>query len=401
MIELDRIEQACQRIAHIARQTPVVPCDRACDRCGRQVLLKLESLQYTGAFKIRGAANCIGQIAEQARQHGVVAASAGNHSQGVAAAADAFDVDAHIYMPESTPFLKVERTRYFGGTVLLHGDTFDEAYAEACRAQEREGRIFVHPFADERIIAGQGTIGLEICEQVPDCGSVLIPVGGGGLASGIASAVRQLQPDARIIGVQAENAPAMTRAFHSGKREPVPCTPTIAEGIAVGEPDELTYSILSETLDDMVLVSEAAIAQAMLDLIEDDNLVAEGAGAVGLAALAELHEDLPGPIVIVISGGNVDITTVGSVIDRGLAVAERTVRLRVVLPDVPGALADLAAAIGQQDANIIEIFHNRLTGEVHIGRADVEVVLLTRGPEHAKSVIARLNEAGYEARRVH
>ena len=398
MIPIDDIRAAARRIAPIARVTPVLPCDRACDVCGQSVLLKLESLQHTGAFKIRGAANCISLLGESA-VGGVVAASAGNHSQGVAAAATALGIPSHVYMPRNTPFVKVERTRYYGAQVHLHGESFDEAYAEARRAQEELGLPFVHPFADERVIAGQGTIGLELLEQVPEIAAVVIPVGGGGLASGIASALRAEKPEVTIIGVQAANARAMADSFVAGETCTVPVSATIAEGIAVGSPSEFTCGLLRELLDDIVTVDESAIAAAMLDLIEDDNLVVEGAGAVGLAALPLIAERLTGPTVLIVSGGNVDVTTMGAVIDRGLAAAERSVRLLVVLPDVPGALARLAAVIGDAGANIIEILHNRLTGEVEVGRAEVEIVLFTRGPEHVREVLARLHDAGYTARR--
>ncbi len=399
MIPLTQIQAARDSIAGIARVTPLVPCERASDSCGVPVYLKLENLQYTGAFKIRGAANCIAQMADSARQAGVVAASAGNHSQGVAAAARALGINARIYMPTNTPFLKVERTRYYGGDVHLHGDSFDEAYAEAVRIQQEQGLAFVHPFADEQVIAGQGTIGLELLDQLPDLKAVVIPVGGGGLAAGIASALRAKTPDITILGVQAANAPSMAESFKLGEPQTVPAQPTIAEGIAVGSANEMTYGLLSTLLDDIVTVDEGTIASAMLDFIEDDNLVVEGAGAVGLAALPQLADKLQGPTVLIVSGGNVDVTTMGAVIDRGLAVAERSVRLLVILPDVPGALAKLSKVIGDADANIIEILHNRLTGEVEVGRAEVELVLLTRGREHVEDVLSRLRAAGYEARR--
>lgn len=399
MIPLSEIQAAAERIAHIVRRTPLLPCERVCDRVGVPVYLKLENLQHTGAFKIRGAANCIAQLCEDERGGGVITASAGNHSQGVAAAATALGLTADIYMPCNTPFLKIQRTRHFGGTVHLHGDSFDEAYAEARRVQQQCGRCFVHPFADERVMAGQGTIGLEILDQLPEVAAAVIPVGGGGLAAGVASALRAVKPDMAIFGVQARNAPSMAAAFRSGRPDAVPTRPTIAEGIAVGSAHPLTYGLLSELLNDIIMVDEGMIAGAMLDLIENDNLVAEGAGAVALAALPQLAGRLPGPTVLLVSGGNVDVTTLGAVIDRGLAVAQRSVRLLVVLPDIPGALARLAGVIGEAGANIIEILHNRLTGEVEVGRAEVEIVLLTRGPEHVTDILERLQSAGYVARR--
>ncbi|NLJ34681.1 MAG: threonine ammonia-lyase [candidate division WS1 bacterium] len=399
MIPLAEIRAAAERIAHIVRVTPMLPCERVCDIAGVPVYLKLENLQHTGAFKIRGAANCIAQLRDRERAAGVITASAGNHSQGVAAAATALGLTADIYMPCNTPFLKIQRTRHFGGIVHLQGDCFDDAYCEACDVQQQSGRCFVHPYADERVMAGQGTIGLEILDQLPEAAAAVIPVGGGGLAAGVASALRAIKPDMAIFGVQARNAPSMAEAFRSGRVETVPGRPTIAEGIAVGSAHPLTYGLLSELLDDIVTVDEGAIATAMLDLIENDNLVAEGAGAVALAALPQLIGRLDGPTVLLISGGNVDVTTLGAVIDRGLAVEQRSVRLLVVLPDIPGALARLAGVIGDAGANIIEILHNRLTGEVEVGRAEVEIVLLTRGPEHVADILAQLRSSGYEARR--
>lgn len=398
MLTYQDILAARERIAAIARVTPLLPVTEQIAG-DLHVFLKLESLQYTGAFKIRGAANFMAQLSEDDRQRGVLAASAGNHAQGVAAAAGAMGVAATIVMPETTPPLKIERTRRYGAEVILHGQTFEEAYEHAQSRCQGENCIFVHPFADERVIAGQGTIGLELLDQAPDLDSVIVPVGGGGLISGVALAVKHQRPDIRVFGVQTEAVAAMAQSFSCHELTCVTPRPTIAEGIAVAEPAQLTYDLISRYVDDIVTVSEAQIAAAMLDLLEDFKLVVEGAGAATLAALPQLRDRLGHKTALVLSGGNVDVTTLGAVIDRGLAVEGRAVRLRVDLRDHPGALAKLAGVIGQAGANIVEIYHNRTTGNIEIGRAEVEVVLNTRGAEHVEEILALLESNGYNARR--
>ena len=398
MLTYQDILAARERIAAIARVTPLLPVTEQIAG-DLHVFLKLESLQYTGAFKIRGAANFMAQLSEDDRQRGVLAASAGNHAQGVAAAAGAMGVAATIVMPETTPPLKIERTRRYGAEVILHGQTFEEAYEHAQSRCQGENCIFVHPFADERVIAGQGTVGLELLDQAPDLDSVIVPVGGGGLISGVALAVKHQRPDIRVFGVQTEAVAAMAQSFSCHELTCVTPRPTIAEGIAVAEPAQLTYDLISRYVDDIVTVSEAQIAAAMLDLLEDFKLVVEGAGAATLAALPQLRDRLGHKTALVLSGGNVDVTTLGAVIDRGLAVEGRAVRLRVDLRDHPGALAKLAGVIGQAGANIVEIYHNRTTGNIEIGRAEVEVVLNTRGAEHVEEILALLESNGYNARR--
>ncbi|MEN6645418.1 MAG: threonine ammonia-lyase [Armatimonadia bacterium] len=398
MLTQQDLIDARQRIASLARVTPLLPIgERIAGDV--QVLLKLESLQYTGAFKIRGAANALAQLSDDERRCGVMAASAGNHAQGVAAAAGAMGIEATIVMPETTPLVKVERTRRYGARVVLYGQDFEAAYGHAldlCRQQEC---TFVHPFADERIIAGQATVGLELLDQAPNMDSVIVPVGGGGLISGVAMAIKQQRPEVRVIGVQTEAVPAMAQSFRRKQLVSVEAQPTIAEGIAVGRPAEITYDLIRQYVDDIVTVSEEQIAAAMLDLLEDFKLVVEGAGAAPLAALGQLQGQLGKQTVLVLSGGNVDVTTLGAVIDRGLAQAGRAVRLRVDLRDHPGALAKLAQIIGEAGANIVEIFHNRTTGNIEIGRAEVELVLTTRGSEHVEEILELLRDNGYEARR--
>lgn len=396
MLTLSDIQAAQDRLRPLARVTPLLPLPEP--RGETAVFLKLESLQYTGSFKIRGAANCLALLGEEARGHGVMAASAGNHAQGVAAAARYFGLHATIVMPAATPLVKVDRTRRHGAHVILKGASFEEAYAEACSLAASTGATFIHPFADERVMAGQGTVALEVLQQAPELESVVVPVGGGGLIAGIATAVKALRPEVRVFGVQAEVVAPLARSLPLGRLTPVPPALTIAEGIAVAAPAQETFELIRRYVDDIVTVSEAELATAMLDLLEDDKLVVEGAGAAPYAALPHLQGRLGRRSVLVLSGGNADVTTLGAVIDRGLAFEGRTVRLRVDLHDHPGTLAKLAEVLGSAHANIIEIFHNRTTGNLVIGQAQVEVVLSTRGPEHVHEILQLLQMKGYDAR---
>jgi len=400
MITIDDIRDAAVRLQGIARHTPLLPSDRLSERLDCNVLLKCENLQVTGAFKIRGASNCILQLTDDERAHGVITASAGNHAQGVAVASAAAGVPATIVMPEITPVTKVQRTEDLGAHVILHGETFDEAEREAYRLADESGAYFVHPFDDPRVIAGQGTIGLEILEDCdPDC--VIVPIGGGGLISGISTAIKASRPETEMIGVQAANAPSMYQSCQVGELTEAPVTGTIAEGIAVGEACSRTFGIIQRLVDDIVTVPERDIARAMLELLEHHKLVAEGAGATPIPALERRCEDLRGKtVVLVISGGNADVTTLAAIIDRGLVEAGRAVRMQVILTDRPGALARLAAEIAEAGANIVEIYHDRLSMDLELGQAEVEIVLGTRGHDHVAEVLAHLTEAGYDARRI-
>ncbi len=398
MLTLEDVVAARSRIAALIRETCVLEVGRLADTSTR-LLLKLESLQFTGSFKVRGAANCLALLSPEERARGVIAASAGNHAQGLAAAARSTGVAATIVMPEPTPLVKVDRTRQLGATVVLAGTSFEQALQAARALEAEQGLVFVHPFADERVIAGQGTLALEILEQAPAVTSVIVPVGGGGLAGGVALALKERAPHVTVYGVQTAAMPAMARSLHEGRAVAVPARPTIAEGIAVGQPAELNLALLRRYLDDIVAVDEAQIATAMLRLLEDHKLVTEGAGAAPFAALDALAERLGECVVLIVSGGNADVTTLGTVIDRGLAQAGRSVRLLVDLPDVPGALAGLAAVLSAVRANILEIFHNRQTGNVEVGQAEVELVLSTRGPAHVEEILQLLCVKGYNARR--
>ena len=400
-VTLQEIQQAAERLDGVVRKTPILHSHRLSEHFGCEIYLKLENLQITGAFKIRGATNCIAQLTDPERATGVITASAGNHAQGVAAAARTAGIAATIVMPEITPVTKVQGTAEYGAEVSLHGRVFDEAPTEASRLADERGATFVHPFDDDRVIAGQGTVGLEIIEQLPGVDCVVVPVGGGGLISGIATAVKTLKPEASVIGVQAENAPAMFLSCQVEELTRADVVGTIAEGIAVGKPCERTFEMIGERVDEMLTVAERDIARAMLELLEHHKLVAEGAGATPVAALESCSEQMRGKTVcLVISGGNADVTTLAGVIDRGLVEAGRSVKLQVTLADQPGALATLATAIGEAGANIVEIYHDRMSVSLELSQAEVELVLGTRGHEHIAEVITCLRERGYDVERM-
>ena len=366
------------------------------ERTGGRVALKLENLQRTGSFKERGACNKLSLLSPEERARGVVASSAGNHAQGVAMHAQLLRISATIVMPKTTPFIKVDNTRKWGASVVLHGDSYAEAYAEAQRIRTSEGRIFVHPFDDEDVIAGQGTLGLEIVAQRPDVEVVVVCLGGGGLAAGVLTAIRAKAPRTRVIGVQTSAMPSMQRSLAAGAPLSVPPVRTLAEGIAVSTPGALTFAALYHAIDDVVTVTEEEIASAILFLIEREKTVAEGAGAVAAAALLAGKIDARGKsVVATVSGGNIDVNMLARVIERGLVSSARLLRLTVNLPDAPGGLARLAALLGDEGANILEIVHQRAFAEASWPEVSVDVVLEIRGSEHAARVRRRLATEAY------
>ncbi len=404
MITLADLEAARGRIAdHVL----LSPCPRS-EAIGKQVgctlFLKLENLQRTGSFKERGACNKLAMLVDEYSRRGetlagVVCASAGNHAQGIAFHATARGIDATIVMPETTPLVKVQNTRAFGGRVVLHGANYDEAYEEARRIEAAEGRVFVHAFDDDAIIAGQGTIGLELLEQVPNLDAVVLAIGGGGLAAGIAVALKSKNPKIEIYGVQTVALPSMKAARAAGHPVTLPAAKTLAEGIAVRTVGARTFEILATHLDGFAVVDDEEIAEAILVLLEREKSLAEGAGAAPLAALLQGRLPVAGKrVAVVICGGNLDVNVLSRIIERGLVKSGRRVRLAVQLPDVSGALARLTRIVGEQKANILEIHHNRAYGHADLGEARVELVLETRGYKHADEVEACLVAAGYLVR---
>jgi threonine dehydratase len=389
---LREIEAARRRLAGVATVTPVHPSETFSRRTGREVLLKAENLQRTGAFKIRGAVNRIATLSEDERAAGVVAASAGNHGQAVAWAARAAGVPATVFMPQDSPMAKVDATKAYGAEVELAGESFDDALAAAQRHVDETGATFIHAFDDEIVIAGQGTVGLELAEQVPEVDTVVIPVGGGGLASGIALALNELRPEVRIVGVQAAACAPFAGEPYRGV--------TIAEGIAVKQPGELTSAILSEHLDEVVTVSDEEISEAIVLLIERSKLVVEGAGAAGLAALLAGRVAGEGPVCVVLSGGNIDATLLISVMRHGLTRAGRYLVVRSRIPDRPGELIKLLTLVAEERGNVVSVEHHREGMAISVGETEVELTLVTRDADHCRVLLEGFRRWGYPVERL-
>ncbi len=391
------IEAAAGRLAGQVLDTPCVESKTLGQIAGCQVFLKFENLQFTASFKERGALNKLATMVESGQPiKGVIAASAGNHAQGVAHHAQRLGLRAVIVMPVATPTVKVERTRGFGAEVVLFGETFDEARKHALMLAEQEGLSFVHPFDDAAVIAGQGTIGVEMLRAQPELDTLVIAVGGGGLISGIATAVRELKPGVQIVGVQTSRFPAMVNAI-KGTAHPQGAS-TIAEGIAVGQPGQLTRELIRQRVDDLVLVDEGDIEQAVLMLLEIEKTVVEGAGAAGLAALLKHPERFAGRKVgLVLCGGNIDPLMLSALIERGMVRAGRLARIRVNARDTPGVLARITAVVAEAGANIDEVHHQRAFSSLSAQNVEVELVLQTRNATHVQDVVQRLAAAGFEA----
>jgi threonine dehydratase len=396
-VTLADVEAAAEHLAGQVLDTPCVESKTLSQITGAQVFLKFENLQFTASFKERGALNKLAALlASGVAVKGVIAASAGNHAQGLAHHAQRLGLPAVIVMPLQTPTVKVERTRGFGAEVVLHGETFDEAREHALRLAEERGLSFVHPFDDPLVIAGQGTIALEMLREQPEIDTLVIAVGGGGLISGIATVARALRPDIRIIGVQTARFPAMVNAV-KGTSHPQGSS-TIAEGIAVGVPGAITRRIVAELVDDLVLVDEGDIEQAIVMLLEIEKTLVEGAGAAGLAALLKEPERYAGRRVgLVLCGGNIDPLLLQSIIGRGLVRAGRLARIRVGARDAPGVLARITSVVAQSGANIDEVHHQRAFSTLSAQNVEVELVLQTRNLQHVGEVVARLQAAGFDA----
>ncbi|WP_439112323.1 threonine ammonia-lyase [Hydrogenophaga sp.] len=395
MLELHDIEAAAARLTGQVLDTPFVESRTISQLTGCQVFLKFENLQYTASFKERGACNKLSQLSAEERARGVVAMSAGNHAQGVAYHAQRLGIRAVIVMPRFTPGVKIDRTRGFDAEVVLHGDTLDEARAHAYALAERDGLVFVHPYDDEAIVAGQGTVALEMLRVQPDLDTLVVAVGGGGLIAGMATVAKALKPGIRIIGVQTERFPAMVNAI-KGTHLPQGSS-TIAEGIAVGTPGEITLAIVREKVDDLVLVDEGDIEQAIVMLLEIEKTLVEGAGAAGLAAVLKYPERFAGQKVgLVLCGGNIDPLLLASIIERGMVRAGRLARIQVNARDVPGNLARITGIVAEAGANIDEVHHQRAFTLLAAQNVAIELVLQTRGREHIAQVIERLRDAGFD-----
>jgi len=397
MISLDDVQAARDRVAETTRQTPLEYSHTFSAMTDAAVHLKLELFQRTGSFKLRGATNRIATLSGEQRENGVVTASAGNHAQGVALAATRIGVDSTIVMPEHAPISKVKATKSYGGDVVLYGRDYDEAAERAHEIERQQGRTYVHAFDDDYVMAGQGTIGLEIYDELPEVDTVVVPIGGGGLISGVATALKGQNPDIRVIGVQAEGASSVAESLRKGERVERDSVETIADGIATRTVGERTFEVIRERVDGVVTVSDSEIAVALTTLLERSKTLAEGAGAVALAAVIEEKFDYADDEVVVpaLCGGNIDLNTLTNVIVRGLVETGRYLRIRTVLKDRPGALEELVGVLSAQQVNIYAIEHDRTNRDVAMNDAEVELDLETRGPEHVEALLDALDEHGY------
>ena len=395
MISMDMLHDAQQVLAPVISRTPMVSTKGIVPGC--DFYLKADCLQKTGAFKLRGAYYKIATLSDEEKVRGVIACSAGNHAQGVAYAARDMGIRATICIPEGAPISKIEATRSYGANVVLVPGVYDDAYAEAVRLRDEQGLTFIHPFNDYRIMAGQGTLGLEILEQLPDVDAIFVSIGGGGLIGGLAYAVKHLKPACRVIGVQAAGAPSMAESLKKGEIITLSSVDTIADGIKVKTPGDLTFDMCRQYVDEVVTVTESEIASAILTVLEKQKLVAEGAGAVGIAAAMYHKASIEGQTVCaLLSGGNVDVTMLERILTRGLAKEGRTVTFSTVLPDQPHALASFLEVVSSLGANVLDVNHERRNTRAAIGSCVVQLSLETRDKAHIQEIISSLRREGYE-----
>ncbi len=395
LVTLEQVEAARELLKGVTRVTPMEHARDLRKRHGGPVYLKCENLQRTGSFKIRGAYTRIHGLTDEERSRGVVAASAGNHAQGVALASSLLGAKSTVFMPLRAPLPKLAATRGYGADVHLHGSLFEETLAEAIAFGERTGAVFIHPFDHPDIIAGQGTVGLEILEQVPGVKTILVATGGGGLVGGVASAVKASRPDVRVVGVQAELAAAFPPSLAAGAPVRLSQTATMADGIAVGEPGALTYAHVESLVDDVVTVSEEALSRAVLLCLERRKLVVEPAGAATVAALLQHPGAFEPPVVAILSGGNVDPVLLLQIIQHGMTAGGRYLRLHLRVPDRPGSLVGVLKCVSDLGANVLDVEHSRISGALALGEADIVLALETRGPEHCLDVETALTNAGF------
>ncbi|MCH6168089.1 threonine ammonia-lyase [Pseudonocardia alaniniphila] len=393
-VGLADVRSAAELLRGVVSPTPMAGSRALSEMCGGPVWLKCENLQRTGSFKIRGAYTRLARLDDEQRSHGVVAASAGNHAQGVALAAQMLGIEATVFMPEQAAIPKVGATRGYGAQVHLVGQTIDGSIAAATEFAERTGAVFVHPFDHRDIIAGQGTVGLELLEQVPDVRTVLVCTGGGGLLGGIAAAVKEQRPDVTVVGVQAAGAAAWPPSLAAGEPLALESMRTIADGIAVGQPGKVTFPQVASLVDEIMTVDDDALSQALLHCLERAKLLVEPAGAAAVAALLQHPRRFATPAVAVLSGGNVDPLVLLHVIQHGMASAARYLSLRVRVGDRPGALAELLAHVGSLGANVLDVEHSRISGTLPLGEVEVALALETRGPDHCAELVEALRGTG-------
>ena len=401
MINLADVKAALDRIRQSIYLSPCTISATFSQLTGNSIYLKLDNLQRTGAFKERGALNKLLTLTKQERDQGVIAASAGNHAQGLAYHAGKLGIRAQICMPLTTPLIKVSATKAYGADVVLHGANYDEACEEAIHRGHQQQLTFVHPFDDDAVIAGQGTIGLEMLQQHPEIEAVVVPIGGGGLIGGIACAIKETNPKVQIVGVQTSRLPSMKAAVTEGKPVTIPAAATIADGIAVRRAGDRTLPLVKKYVDQIVTVDEEEIANAILLLLEREKTMAEGAGAAAIAAMVNHKIELSGKrVAVLVCGGNIDVTLLSRIIERGLVKDGRLVRLRVHLPDYPGALHRLTGILADHRANIVETSYDRTYYGVNLGETAIDITMETRGPEQIAELLTALGAAGYSHERI-
>ena len=395
MLTLDKVYHAAYVLKDVVRKTSLIASPKINPDC--KLYLKTENLQVTGSFKVRGAGYKISQLSPEEKARGVIACSAGNHAQGVALAAQKYGIKSVICLPDGAPISKVEATKSYGAEVVMVPGVYDDAYKRALELRDEMGYTFVHPFDDEDVIAGQGTIALEILDEIDDIDAVVVPIGGGGLISGVAFALKQLKPDIKVYGVQSAGAPSMYNSVKNGKKERLDSVSTIADGIAVKEPGDNTYELVSKYVDDIATVTEGEISSAILALIEQHKLIAEGAGAVAVAAVMFDKVPVKGKkVVALVSGGNIDVTILSRVIKRGLLMSGRNHTLCIELSDKPGQLKQVSAIIADLGANVISVHHERASETMDINGCYLRIVLETRNHQHISEITSALTEAGFK-----
>lgn len=393
------VYRADKNLSGIVKKTKLIASDFFSELSGNEVYLKPENMQHTGAFKLRGAYNKISGLSEEERQRGVITASAGNHAQGVAFAAQKLGVKAVICMPATTPILKVEATKAYGAEVVLHGDGFDEAYQHSLKLCEEHGYVYVHPFNDLEVLLGQGTTALEIINELKDVDAILVPIGGGGFASGVALATKVVSPHVKVIGVEPENAACMKAALEAGEIVTLPSADTVADGCAVKTAGDLTFAFCQKYLDEIITVNEMEIMSALLFLIEKHKLIAEGAGVLSLAALNKL-EFKGKKVVAIVSGGNIDISTLSALIDKALIVRGRIFCFGVLLADKPGELLNVSRILTEENANVIKLEHDQARVTDSFKKVVLEVTVETHNQQHIDRIVAALNRNGYEIEKI-
>lgn len=399
MLRLFNFMEARERLVTVINKTKMMYSDVFSDESGNKVYIKPENLQKTGSFKLRGAYNKMAKLSDEEKMRGVIASSAGNHAQGVAYAAQKLGIKAVIVMPKYTPLIKVEATKRYGAQVVLYGDVYDDAYGKACELQEKEGYVFIHPFDDEDVIEGQGSIALEVLEELPDADIILIPLGGGGLISGIASAAKQMNPNIKIVGVEPEGAASAIASIESGKVIELKETNTIADGTAVKRIGNLTFEYISKYVDEIITVSDYELMESFLLLVEKHKIVAENSGILAIAGVNKLKEK-NNKVISILSGGNIDVLTISSMINKGLVTRGRVFKFSVGLPDKPGQLVMVSKILADLNANVVKLDHNQFINLDRFHDVELQVTAETNGEEHIRVIMERMLENGFKVVRI-